>query len=60
MVSFGRSGGVMEGLEATFFATDSTRSPRRNICKRGCSVESERRQEAISETTEEREEPIFF
>jgi len=35
MVSFGRSGGDLEGLEPMFFAPDSTRSLRMDIRERG-------------------------
>ena len=35
IVSFGRSGGEMEGLEPMFFAPDSTRSLGKDICERG-------------------------
>jgi len=35
MVSFGRSGGDMEGLEPVFFAPDSARSLGEDICRRG-------------------------
>jgi len=42
MVSFGRIGGDLEGLEPMSFAPDSTRSARRDICERGLSEESER------------------
>jgi len=38
----GGSGGDLEGLESMFFAPDSTRSPRKDICKRGLFEESER------------------
>jgi len=42
MVSFGRSGGDLEGLEPMSFAPDSTRSLRKDICRRGLFEESER------------------
>jgi len=42
MVSFGRSGGDLEGLEPMSFAPDSTRSLRKDICKTGLFEESER------------------
>jgi len=47
MVSFGRSGGDLEGLEPMFFAPDSTRSLRKDICARRLIETPERGREVI-------------
>ena len=42
MVSFGRIGGDLEGLEPMSFAPDSSRSLGKDVCGRGLFEESER------------------
>ena len=52
MVSFGRIGGDLEGLEPMSFAPDSTRSLGEDICRRGLFEGPERSPEVRLATSE--------